>query len=250
MFTACVLWLVYIPLYLSLDGVSNIIAFLSVNYINTLAILIILYAYRLHIVLFRPHMNSPEYFRKTATKSTVQNLKREIALKDGGSVTRMMSVVTFELTKSSPDTKTFVPARRYSIGVADRDSPDSFIEMKPLNHVRRRASFSSTTMLDKERIFNDMITKESLLREWPYKASKIKKSRSTPNMLDLDIEEGELKNRKKTVRKTLSPPQFDKLSRSISQFLNRVSPANSLTEVFSSRNNENENDRLLGDNIV
>ena len=239
MFTACILWLMYIPLYFSLEGVSAVVAFLSINYFNTLAILLILYGYKLYIVLLHSYMNSPEYFRKTATKATVTNFKREIKTKGGGSVTRMMSVVTFELGKISPDTKTYVPARRYSIAEVDRDTPDGFTEIKPIT--KRRASFSSTTMLEKERIFEDRISIESLMRPFPQR--RIKKSRSTPNILDLDTPKSGKKN---PLRKTLSPPQFEKFSRSVSQLLNRLSPANSLSSIFGQKNyDELEGQSLL-----
>ena len=77
----------------------------------------------------------------------------------------------------------------------------------------------------------------------PFPQRTIKKSRSTPNILDLDTPKSGKKN---PLRKTLSPPQFEKFSRSVSQLLNRLSPANSLSSIFGQKNyDELEGESLL-----
>lgn len=74
------------------------VAFLLVNYVNALAILLVLYAYRLYIVLIYPNMNSPEYFRKNVIKFT--------------NITLLMSNCKSEPGNSSSDAVPFIPARQ------------------------------------------------------------------------------------------------------------------------------------------
>jgi len=242
MFTVCVIWLMFLPLYFSLVTVSNMVAFLMINFLSALTILLILYTYKVNIVLFHPHLNSPEYFRKTATKATVTNFKKDIIHKDGSTISRMMSVITFEAFDDTPPSR-HVPARRYSIGIADRDTPDSYIELKPME--KRRASFSSMNVLNKERIFDDHLTKDQLLEPLNRhianlkKTNRMKKSLSTPNLLDL-LED------KPKIRKTLSPPSTlnrMSLSRSVSNFMHRVASSNSVHSLL------NHNDSVKYDNM-
>ena len=224
MFTACILWLIYIPLYLSLHGVSAVLAFLSINNTSTLAVLLILYAYRLYIVLFCPQMNCKEYYHKASANFMMRMFRRRSKTKNNGAVTQMFNMLTIEQEKRSPDQQIFVPARRYSISAIDRDTPETYMEMKPI--IKHRGSFSTTTMLEKVRMFNDMISIETLLQPLP--RAKLTTYRSTPNLSDSPKTEV-----KKFVHKTLSGKPFEKMSRSISQLFSRMTLMNSLTNIFS-----------------
>ena len=223
MFTACILWLIYIPLYLSLHGVSAVLAFLSINNTSTLAMLLILYAYRLYIVLLCPQMNSKEYYHKASAKFMMRMFKRVSKRKDSCAVTQMLNMLTTEQKKSFPDQQTFGPARRYSIAVVDRDTPETYMEMKPII-TKHRASFSSTAMLEKERIFNGPISIENLLQTFP--RAKLTICRSTPNLSDSPKTEV-----KQLAHKTLSGKQFEKMSRSVSHLFSRMTSMNS--QLFS-----------------
>ena len=229
MFTACILWLIYIPLYFSLHGVSAALAFLSINNTSTLAILLILYTYRLYIVLLCPQMNCKEYYHKASAKFMMSMFKRGSRRKDSGGVTQMLNMLTMEQERSSPDQQTFVPARRYSIAAIDRDTPETYMEMKPM--IKHRASFTSITMLEKERIFNDPMSIETLLQPLP--RAKLAICRSTPNLSNSPKTEV-----KKFVHKTFSGKQFEKMTQSLSQLFSRMTSMNSLTNTF--RHNKDE----------
>ena len=95
MFTSCVLWLLYIPLESSLHGASTIIAFCSINNASTLAILFILYGYKLYIVLLNPHMNRKEHFINTRAKAVVTNYQRRTETRDCESSTFMMKELSY-----------------------------------------------------------------------------------------------------------------------------------------------------------
>ena len=155
--------------------------------------------------------------------------KRGSRRKDSGGVTQMLNMLTMEQERSSPDQQTFVPARRYSIAAIDRDTPETYMEMKPM--IKHRASFTSITMLEKERIFNDPISIETLLQPLP--RAKLTICRSTPNLSDSPKTEV-----KKLVHKTFSGTQFEKMTRSLSQLFSRMTSMNSLTNMF--RHNKDE----------
>lgn len=64
MFTAIVVWVAYVPLFFSLEPHSNNIAFLFVNFVCTLSLTVILYGYKVYVILFKPRLNSPEHARQ------------------------------------------------------------------------------------------------------------------------------------------------------------------------------------------
>ena len=96
MLTSCVLWLLHIPLESSLHGASTVVAFCSINNASTLAVLLILYGYKLYIVLLNPHMNSKEHFSKTRAKVVMTNYQRRTEPRDCESSTFMMRELSYE----------------------------------------------------------------------------------------------------------------------------------------------------------
>ena len=96
MLTGCVLWLLYIPLKSSLHGASASVAFCSINSASTLAVLLILYGYKLYIILLNPHMNSKEYFRNTSAKVVMTNYQRKTETRDCESSTFIMRELSYK----------------------------------------------------------------------------------------------------------------------------------------------------------
>ncbi|XP_066925369.1 metabotropic glutamate receptor 3-like [Clytia hemisphaerica] len=77
MFTVIVVWVAYVPLFFSLDPYSNSIAFLFQNFICTLAVTFIMYAYKVYIILFNPKLNSPEHARQQHKDHFLDSLHRD-----------------------------------------------------------------------------------------------------------------------------------------------------------------------------
>ena len=86
-------------------------------------------------------------------------------------------------------------------------------------------------MLEKERIFNDPMSIETLLQPLP--RAKLAICRSTPNLSNSPKTEV-----KKFVHKTFSGKQFEKMTQSLSQLFSRMTSMNSLTNTF--RHNKDE----------
>ena len=77
MFTAIVVWIAYVPLFFSLEPYSNNIAFLFQNFICTLALTLILYGYKVFVILFKPRLNSPEHARQQHRDRFLDSLHRD-----------------------------------------------------------------------------------------------------------------------------------------------------------------------------
>ena len=229
MFTACILWLVYVPLHFSLEAVSAVVAFLLVNYVNALAILLILYAYRLYIVLIYPNMNSPEYFRKNVIKFT--------------NITLLMRNCKSEPGNSSSDAAPFIPARQISVTEGYQDTADTFNDTNTFmkSTVERRASsLSSTATTERKILVGEPISFEPFPQ--PSLRGLIKKFASTPNILDLATTMSLKKNLPHKVSR--APPHVT-FSRSTSQIFSQIILSNSLSNIFHFRNNIIPNDESL-----
>ena len=66
-----------IPLKSSLRGASTTASFCSINSAGALVVLIILYGYKLYIVLLNPHINSKEHFSKTNAKVAMTKYEKK-----------------------------------------------------------------------------------------------------------------------------------------------------------------------------
>ena len=102
MFTDIVLWcLVFFTLYFSLPPREILDVFLYINFLSNFVKLVILYGYRIRIILFYPELNSPEYFRQTAAGATVTNYIKDVQSGDGTNIRRITSVVSFPSKRES-----------------------------------------------------------------------------------------------------------------------------------------------------
>ena len=205
------------------------VAFLLVNYVNALAILLVLYAYRLYIVLIYPNMNSPEYFRKNVIKFT--------------NITLLMSNCKSEPGNSSSDAAPFIPARQISVTEGYQDTADTFNDTNTFmkSTVERRASsLSSTATTERKILVGEPISFEPFPQ--PSLRGLIKKSASTPNIIDLATTMSLKKNLPHKVSR--APPHVT-FSRSTSQIFSQITLLNSLSNIFHFRNNIIPNDESL-----
>lgn len=131
MFTDIMVWLlVSLALYVSLDSLSFTVAFLHVNFVSNFCRLVILYGYRVRILLFFPELNSPEHFRRTAVGTTVTNFVKEVRRGDGTYKRSITSVVQLQDYHDSPSLQ---PMMRYSFSSQKQyDVTDATCEFTPL----------------------------------------------------------------------------------------------------------------------
>lgn len=77
MFTAVVVWIAYVPLFFSLDPYSQNVAFLFHNFACTLSLTLIMYGYKVYVILFKPRLNSPEHARQQHKDHFLESLHRD-----------------------------------------------------------------------------------------------------------------------------------------------------------------------------
>ncbi|XP_065657037.1 extracellular calcium-sensing receptor isoform X2 [Hydra vulgaris] len=96
MFTVCIIWLSFLPLYKSLSSHVGQVAFISINLVSSYSSLFILYSKKVIFILFYPNLNNIHSFRNTANKSVLINISRRVKGKDGAMDTSIRSVVMFQ----------------------------------------------------------------------------------------------------------------------------------------------------------
>lgn len=213
MFTACVIWLCFVPLFVSLKGVDMIAAFLSINLLSTLSILFILYGYKIRIILFLPRLNSPEHFRNTSAAATVTNFVKDVKKADGTTRIRYQSVVTFEMDRT--DWPSSPLPRRLTTTSLDTTSREFEVETP----APRRASFGG---IEEKRHHAPEVSVDVFHHD----EFDMKKYVSTP----LLTEEG-----------AIAP-----LRRPASALLNKMMSATSINRLFAEKNKKLELKELLG----
>ena len=137
MFTLCILWLSYLPLYISLEPHERQVAFLSINLVASFCSLFILYWMKVIIILFYPSLNSQQSFRKTAEKSVLRNFIQDVQRSDGTSESIVRSVIMFEEQ----------PRHQRKFSLPCFDSTD-YIGLKEGFPLQRSFSHTSTDRLD------------------------------------------------------------------------------------------------------
>ena len=130
MFTACLAWFTLFPLHITQSLDRKPVVVIGVNGAVVASTLLVLYAYKVHIVLFKPHLNSSEYFTKLAANATVATFLKEASVSSGGIASprqhslqqtpQQQSVISFdfdsmfdEYKKSKTRTKSFKESFRH-----------------------------------------------------------------------------------------------------------------------------------------
>ncbi|XP_047123109.1 extracellular calcium-sensing receptor [Hydra vulgaris] len=165
MFTVFILWLTYIPLYVSLGPNERNIAFLCINLAVSFSSLLILYWTKVIIILFHPNLNSRQSFRNAAEKSVMRNFLKDVKPLEGSPGN---STVTF-------NDQLFQP-RKFSLPCFDSTDYNNLKEGFPL---RRSFSQTSTNHLDYD-TFPVTIVNNSSKEMNSYKDERVKKSPSQP----------------------------------------------------------------------
>lgn len=95
MFVTCLCWLLFIPLYLSLDRTKKAIVLLCITMVCNFCLLLLLYGYKIKIILFNPKLNTQAHFRKMAANVTVTTFLNETTVA-GEKRPREQSVISFD----------------------------------------------------------------------------------------------------------------------------------------------------------
>lgn len=173
MFTACVVWVTYVPLYFSFTPYERNIAFLVLNFVCTLSLTVILFSYKVKVILFRPQINSPEYARQAQRQHFLESFHRDVSRH-----------------QTSPNNETPEPRPRLnSLPIAVHkpsvfDEPDGKLR-SPNEPVKltRRASYTSMSNLESIRRFKSYDT-FATLHSFIEPPRTLKKSQSTPFLGD------------------------------------------------------------------
>ena len=175
MFTACVIWITYVPLFFSLSPYENNIAFLVLNFVCTMSLVLILFSYKVKIILFKPHINSPEHARQAQRDHFLDSFHKDVErfANEASQVEQRPRLASLPVAVHKPSVF---------------DEPDGRLknnETEQLNDNSRprRASFSSMSMLESARMYKSY---QSLHRAVSPKSSKhrMKKSQSSPFLCD------------------------------------------------------------------
>jgi len=78
MFTCCLAWIIMFPLYSTQQQHVKPLVVIGVNGASTLIMLLVLYGYKIRIILFKPHFNSHEHFSKLAANATVSTFLKDV----------------------------------------------------------------------------------------------------------------------------------------------------------------------------
>lgn len=127
MFSFCLAWMFFLPLYFSMSSAKNRdIIFLVISFISTFARLLILYGPKIVVIVFRPEENTMERFR---AKLKAQRSNRGSGASPSQHARgRAGSKETLKISKkSSPETnRCQVPARNFAFEVSvDQGKTDS-----------------------------------------------------------------------------------------------------------------------------
>ncbi|XP_066912451.1 metabotropic glutamate receptor 3-like [Clytia hemisphaerica] len=77
MFISCLAWITMFPLYITQTQSVKPLVLIGVNGASTVCMLLVLYGYKIHIILFQPHLNSTEHFSKLAINATVTTFMKD-----------------------------------------------------------------------------------------------------------------------------------------------------------------------------
>lgn len=177
MFTACIVWIAYVPLFFSLSPYENNIAFLVENFVCTLSLTLILFSYKVNVILFHPHMNSSEYARRAQHEHFLDSLHKDIA-RNPISPTGNTSELAERPRLNS------LPIAVHKPSVFDETDGKGRTSDGQL---RRRASFTSMSHLESMRrykSYDTFATLDTFLFLESVPERRMKKSQSTPLLGD------------------------------------------------------------------
>ena len=121
MFTVCIIWVSYLPLYISLKSYERQVAFLCINLASSYCTLIILFIKKVIIILFYPHLNN-HCLRNTAPKTVLLNFTQNIEQKNGSFQSYNRNVVMFSAhNHAAHDPSNLLPSMKTSTRVSADD---------------------------------------------------------------------------------------------------------------------------------
>ncbi|XP_047123709.1 metabotropic glutamate receptor 3 [Hydra vulgaris] len=101
MFTVCVLWISYFPIYVSLDPHKSTVAFLSINILSCYSLLFILYGNKTRRILRNPKLKSSNFFYSSSVDKVLHTYVEKVVQKDGSTIDVERSVVMYKKTAQS-----------------------------------------------------------------------------------------------------------------------------------------------------
>jgi len=164
MFTAIVIWVAYVPLFFSLSPHDNNVAFLFQNFVCTLSITVIMYSYKIYVILFKPRLNSPEHARQQHKDHFMSSFHNDQWRRQNTPEARprLASLPVLPVAVHHP---------------SEFDEPDAGATNEKTRLQPRRASFSSMSQLEKIQVRKTYDTFLPVKRE-------MRKSQSTSFLLD------------------------------------------------------------------
>ena len=181
MFTCCVIWAMYVPFHLSFVGVKRDYVFLSFNICSAFCLLVILYGYKVRIILFDSYLNSPEHFRKKAADEAVKCFIKDVQASKCRGIVEDTSMYAFQtdrrMTKSLPNSGYTV-----TLDAIDGIEMVQFIRSPSLKY-NRASSLNDITSATRE-LFKSESVSISMEMQKNDVMSLMKKSQSTPMLFD------------------------------------------------------------------
>ena len=95
MFTICIVWITYLPLYLSVGPHDSKVAFLCINIISCYSMLFILYGKKVRYIFCYRKLNNIEFFHSSSTETVLHSFVENVAQGDGSTINVVRSVVMY-----------------------------------------------------------------------------------------------------------------------------------------------------------
>ncbi|XP_012563439.2 extracellular calcium-sensing receptor [Hydra vulgaris] len=101
MFTVCILWFSYFPIYFSVDPHIATLAFLSINILSCFSLLIILYGKKTKRIWRNPRIKSVNFFYNSSADKVLHTYVEKVVQKDGPTIDVVRNVVMYNKTAHS-----------------------------------------------------------------------------------------------------------------------------------------------------